>query len=359
MRSKDRQLIWWGRSDPAYSRNAIMIQALDSLGWEILYFRPHLSAIADLEATLRIRERPTAIWVPAFRQRDYPAARRFSRRLNIPVIFDPLISSYDKRVFEFRKIQEGSRKAARLQMWETSMFSSADLVIADTISHKVYFEQELGARPERCFVVPVGADSDVFKPQLFHKKNNPPEAFFYGSFLPLHGVETVIKAARICPEVKWTLLGNGALRTQCEDLASGLSNLHFENPIPYQELSSRIGKADVVLGVFGTTPKAGRVIPNKVFQALACGRPVVTRASEAYPAEIRKGDNGLHFVQPGNPQALAEAVGAILLTDEKLEVKGAQAYRIMEEHFSLEQITTQLNNAFAFLDDRLADKSRR
>lgn len=345
MKRTGQTLLWWGRSDPAYSRNAIVLQVLRELGWTVSFFHPRSSALGDLEARLKKTPGPAAVWVPCFRQRDFFAAHRFARRTGVPLIFDPLISAYDKRVFEFEKIKPGSKKAGRLRQREQNMFSSADIVLADTIAHKAFFEQELGASPERCFVVPVGADPEVFTPQPFHGPGTPPEAFFYGSFLPLHGVETIIAAARLCPEIRWTLLGGGALRSRCEELAEGVPNVRLESPVAYAQLPDRIGQADVVLGVFGTTPKAGRVIPNKVFQAMACARPVVTRESPAYPSEIRNGNGGITFVPPGDPQALVDRVRALIQSEADLKTAGETAYKTSDRLFSLSRIRSLLRDA--------------
>ena len=320
-----------------------MIKALNALGWEVVFFHPRISCTAHVEALFRLRKCPAAVWVPAFRQRDYRAARRFARLMDIPVIFDPLISAYDKRVLEFKKLKADHPKAKRLLQRERRMFSSADLVLADTSAHKSFFEQQLGAPNERCVVIPVGADESVFVPQPSHSIGTPPEVLFYGSFLPLHGVETVIEAARLCPEIQWTLIGNGHLRTQCEELAKGIKNLRIESAIPYEKLPARIGQADLLLGVFGTTPKAERVIPNKVFQALACGRPVITRESPAYPPEACTETSGITFVPPGNPQALADAVRKRLTDD--LKHASEQTRHTLASCFSQQHITNLLGAA--------------
>ena len=287
------------------------------------------------------------VWVPCFRQRDFFAARRFARWHKVPLLFDPLISSYDKRVFEFHKLREGSRRARRLKGWEKKMFQSADVVLADTQAHKDFFEQELGAKPDQCFVVPVGANEQLFTSQAQHSSNDSPEVFFYGSFLPLHGVETIIQAAQICQGVRWTLLGGGTLKKKCEELAGGLQNLCFEDPIPYRDLPARIGRADIVLGVFGSTPKAGRVIPNKVFQALACARPVITRSSLAYPPAFQEDDSGVVFVCPGDPKALAESVEQLLADKACLSERGIQALKSYQKYFSQDHITDLLNSAIS------------
>ena len=327
-----------------------MLQALNMLGWKVNFFFPHISATADIEALWGVREKPDALWVPCFRQRDYQAARRFAKLRKIPLIFDPLISAYDKRVFEFEKVKVNSSKARKLKDWETRMFSSADVVLADTTAHKSFFEQDLGASPKRCFVVPVGAEQNIFRPQPFHPLSNPPEILFYGSFLPLHGPETIIEAARLCPTAHWTLIGNGSLRKACEIQAEGLSNLSIESPIPYSELPDRIGQADILLGIFGTTPKAGRVIPNKVFQALSCGRPIVTRSSNVYPPESLEKNSGLICVAPGDSKALANVVTRLLASEENLKRFGHNALQTFDSCFSFDQITRALKHALSSLD---------
>ena len=63
--------------------------------------------------------------------------------------------------------------------------------------------------------------------------------------------------------------------------------------LPAAELRSHTLAADVCLGVFGRSEKAGRVVPNKVFDALACGRPVVTAASDGAREWLRDGETAL------------------------------------------------------------------
>ena len=80
-------------------------------------------------------------------------------------------------------------------------------------------------------------------------------------------------------------------------------------PISYDALPERIAQAHFVLGIFGATPKAERVIPNKVFQGLASGRPVVTRQAPSYPEPvIQETASGLLWVPAADPNALARCL---------------------------------------------------
>jgi glycosyltransferase involved in cell wall biosynthesis len=142
----------------------------------------------------------------------------------------------------------------------------------------------------------------------------------------------------LVPEVRWTLLGDGPLRNHCENATKEVPNVIFEDWIPYQKLPERIAQADVLLGIFGDSPKAGRVIPNKVYQALACGRPVVTRQSNAYPSELQANpSSGIVFIPPADPDAIAFEVSNLIATPKVLSALSAQAGNIYKQYFSLAQ----------------------
>jgi glycosyltransferase involved in cell wall biosynthesis len=343
-------VLWWGRFDPDYSRNRVMRALLSALGMQIIDFHPVLSSLADWEASLRGMQKPALVWVPCFRQRDVVAASRWAKKHAVPLLIDPLISAYDKQVDERRKLGPESRKAKRLLAWERDLFQRADRVLADTAAHADHFMQVLDVAAGKLAVVYVGAEAALFKPapRSARRAGDPLEVLFYGSFIPLQGPQVVVDAARIYkgPPVRWTLLGNGPLRAACEMQAHGLANVVFEEWLPYEALPDRIHRADILLGIFGATPKAGRVIPNKFFQALACGRVVVTRESSAYPAELLEAENnGMFWTQAGDAQSLADRVAALAAAPEGLGRLGEAAARTSQQFFSELALRQQLRKA--------------
>ena len=351
MSATPRTVLWWGRFDPDYSRNRILRQGYGKLGWQVVDFHPLLSPIGDLEANLRQLPRANLIHVPCFRQRDLAAAARYARRHRLPLLFDPLISAYDKQVFERAKFAENSATARRLKSSESGLFARANLVLADTDAHARFYSESLGIARDHVQVVYVGAEEALFKPDATPRAlNDPLEVLFYGSFIALQGAEVIVEAARLYqgPPVRWVLLGDGPLRAACEQLAAGLPNLKFENWLPYEKLPDRIRRADILLGVFGATPKAQRVIPNKVFQALACGKPLVTCSAPAYPEPLRaSAQSGLTWVPPGDPERLAAAVRDLAQHPGALATHGAAALATHHRFFSEQKIREQLAAALA------------
>ncbi|MEO5342025.1 MAG: glycosyltransferase [Gammaproteobacteria bacterium SHHR-1] len=340
-------VLWWGRFDPEYARNRILRRLLNELGWQVRDFRPPISALADWQARLTGIPRPDLLWVPCFRQRDLAAARRWAHRQGLPLIFDPLISAYDKQVFERAKFAADSQAARHLLRWEQGLFQAADLLLADTQAHGDYFVETFALAADRLRVVAVGAEEDVFLPQPLPEANKPMrEALFYGSFIELQGPEVIVEAARRCadPSIRWTLLGQGPLLARCQQLAQGLDNLRFEPPLAYAQLAQRIGQADVLLGVFSPGEKAGRVIPNKVYQALACGRPVVTREAPVYQG-IAPDAPGLVRIPPSSSLLLSEAVQLLCMNGQRLQKAAQNAHALYKMHFSQGLIRAQLSHA--------------
>lgn len=342
------KILFWGRFGnygPDYPRNRVVIEALEGLGHQVSRFTPRLSALGDLEATLRGLPRPDLVWVPCFRQRDLRAASRYARRIGVPLVFDPLISSYDKQVNERRKFTADSSRGRRLLQWERALFALPDVVVADTSGHADYFHEILGVAQHKVVVVPVGAEEELFRQQPLRGKaaDEPLEVLFFGTFIGLHGIETVIEAAGLYlgPKVRWRLLGEGPLRSACEARVRELQaeqpglDIAFEGWRPLAELPARLAKADLFLGIFGTSGKALRVIPNKVYQGLALGRPIITAATPAFPTDLRTTESsGLFWCRPGDASDLAAAVARLVGRRNELPELAAAARATYERLYA-------------------------
>lgn len=330
-------LVFWGRADLSYSRNAVARKVMEGLGWKICDHAPGMLESIGLCPATGLPKDTKLVWVPCFRQRDMKSAARFAKKRGLPLIFDPLISAYDKQVFERKKFPQDSTKAHKLLSWEREIFGLADLVIADTQAHANYYHKVLGVDSERLAVIPVGADETMFKATPMKSiEGRRPKIVFFGSFIHLQGPEVIAEAATLCPEADWYLLGHGPMRDRAVQKAKGMKHIHFEDYPGYESLPQRIADADIVMGVFSNSRKAGRVIPNKLWQAMAGGRPVITRSVESgafpWPDDPAGQSTGVATVSAGDPKALADGVRALIEKPEALPEMGQAARRAFEIH---------------------------
>lgn len=260
---------------------------------------------------------------------DMPAARRVAR--GRPIVFNPLVSLHDTLVGDRGRFRVGSPAATILRAVDARAFRAADLVVADTDAHAAFFREAFRLPPERVEVAFVGADEPLFRPG-WHPPG-PFEALFVGKLVPLHGLETILAAAELLPEVPFRIVGDGQQAPLLQDRPANVAHVAW---IPFEDLPEAYRGAGCALGVFGTSEKAARVIPNKVFQALACERPVITADTPAARELLTDGVDAL-LVPAGDPQALAEAIGRVA-SDDGLAASLAGAGRATYEARASEDV---------------------
>jgi glycosyltransferase involved in cell wall biosynthesis len=222
-----------------------------------------------------------------------------ARRHRLPVAFNAMVSLYEALVEDRRRFRPGSLPARMLRTIDRRSFRAADLVIADTAANAQYMA-ELGSL-ERVEHVFVGAEDALFKHTW-----SPPTAFtvlFVGKLIPLHGLQLILDAAALVPEIPFTVVGTGQ---EQHILASAPPNVRHVPWIDYASLPAAYASAGCALGIFGPGPKTDRVIPNKVFQALATGAPVIT-ADTPGVRELLTDQRDALLVER-TPEALAAAV---------------------------------------------------
>ena len=128
------------------------------------------------------------------------------------LIFDHMMSPYDSLVNEKKKVKRGSIIDKLIYFYEKLILQCSDIILTDTVLHKNYFVNLFEIAPEKVIAVPVGADEVVFRQvKIFERKNNENvfNILFYGSFLPLHGMDIILKAAYLLRKlpIKFTIIG--------------------------------------------------------------------------------------------------------------------------------------------------------
>jgi glycosyltransferase involved in cell wall biosynthesis len=226
------------------------------------------------------------------------------------------------------RFRPGSLPARTLAAIDRRALRSADLVVADTEASADDLARRGRIPHKQVAVCFVGAEERVFRPGW--QRRDPFVALFVGKLIPLHGLDTVLEAARLVPEVQFRVIGSGQ---QQSALADRPCNVDWTPWIEYERLPEELHAAGCALGIFGTSAKAGRVIPNKAFQALACGTPLITGDTPAASELLADGVSAL-LVSPGDPKALASAVRRLAGDADLAERIGGRGLAIYQEYAS-------------------------
>ena len=345
-----KRVLFWGRYDHGYSRNRVNIALFRELGWNVDFFDVRVSPRwGDVEAFFRglwRRPKPDLVFVPVCRQRDVLAACRWAHRRGVKVLFDPMISAWDKKVLEQRKWRAEESRARKLHAQETRMMNEPDFITWDTSCHVDFCAREFGTPREKMAALFTGTDETVFKPMPTRPDASGPfKVLYHGAYLPLHGTEYIVEAARLTQDlpIQWDFLGWGAYKAATEAKAVGLKNVRFLEKVPYVDVPRVICEHDVVLGVFGTTEKASRVIGNKVYECMACARPTINEFCTGYPPSAAT-CRAIKFVPPGDPAAIVAAVEAYRADWANREMYFTEARAFFERELSQPVLRAQLTD---------------
>ncbi len=229
-----------------------------------------------------------------------------------PILFDAFVSNYDTLCFDRARFLPNSLPG-HLAFWlDRTTCQRADRVLLDTTLHADYFAKTFGLPPSKFHVLPVGCNEDLFHPHpLSVSPDGMTRVLYYSSYLPLHGVETVVHAATLLQSesrIHFRLIGHGQEYTAVRELAADLKNVTFVPPCPLDALPAEIASADICLGGhWGRSAKGGRVVPGKVYQMLAMARPVIA-ADTAANQTLLSHQVTAYLCPPNEPEALAAAI---------------------------------------------------
>ncbi|MDG1386832.1 MAG: glycosyltransferase [Halioglobus sp.] len=238
-------------------------------------------------------------------------------RKNRPLILlDAFLCLYDT-VVEDRKITADGSLVSSLVKWlEKRTLQAADLVFIDTTQQKTALLQRYGLVDRKLVVTPVGIDESVWRPVPMPPLEQRFTVVFWGTFIPLHGIGTIIKAARIIAnertEILFKIIGDGQTAPEIQAMLeqNPLSNIDWMRKLlSAEQLQHIVSSSHCVLGIFGESKKAGDVIPYKAYQALASNRPLITRSGPAIAELLGESDPvGLLLVNTEDPGGLAEEI---------------------------------------------------
>lgn len=292
----------------------------------------------DARAWMRRHGRPDAVLVGYMGHFDVLLARRLFR--GIPIILDHMIFAGDTA----KDRGAHGLRVRLLNRLDRMAINSATLTVLDTQEH------QLMCHPgDQTMVIPVGAPAEWYAAGSAEvarvaagETARTNDIVFYGLYTPLQGVPVIAKAARelakrgLTPH--FTLIGKGQDYAKVRTITHGLDNVEFREWVEPEDLPALVSSHAISLGIFSTTSKGLHVVPNKVYQSMAAGCAVIT--SDTAPQRRVLGD-GVIYVKPGDPEALADAIEGLLRDPEALEVAQVKALEA-SRRFSSDIITKPL-----------------
>jgi glycosyltransferase involved in cell wall biosynthesis len=281
-----------------------------------------------------------------------------------PLVWDILMSIYlvayergleDKSPFMVGWIQRLERWACRLP----------DLLIQDTVPYVEWFGKTHGVAPERFRLLPLGADSDRFRPTIQvadgeRRRDEPFRVLYYGTFLANHSVLTIVEAARLLqdtPQIHMEFIGEGPEREAAQTTARewGLHNVTFLPWMTPEELRSRMEAAHLCLGSFGVTPQSYMTIHNKVYEGMAMRRPVLTGDGPAVRAAFEHEEN-IYLCERGNAAALAVAIRALQADPRLCAHIAGRGYRTFQAEYTIEKLGARLAGYLREVANRVGER---
>jgi glycosyltransferase involved in cell wall biosynthesis len=328
-----RAILWLGR-EPTYIRHDVIIKGLRENGVEtIVCADTHKNMVVRFLRTLpqfihATRKPHDFVWVGFFGHPLVPLARIFTRK---PVLFDAWLSSYETMVHARKSILGKSIGGFFFKWLDQFAAECSALTILSSEGEKNYFVTKLGVPREKMAVVLIGANTDKF---VIQRKKPALKTIveFHGTFLPISGVETIVRAAKYLEKNKdieiW-LIGGGQTFDANKKLANelGLKNIQFLGRKPYSEIPSLLNQADISLGIFGSGEKANRILPTKMYEAMALAKPSITARSEGVLEILEEGKSVL-LVESYDAKGLAEKIVWLSKNPKKGTEIGKNAYSI-------------------------------
>jgi glycosyltransferase involved in cell wall biosynthesis len=309
------KVLYFGDYNPQYARNRVIIAGLRKNGVKVILCYDRTQGWRRywrLAKKYRQREKDYDMIIVGTSKNDSLWTTIMRIINSCPVVWDAFYSMFQSLTQDRKSYSPLSIKGIYYYILEWLACRAAHRILLDTNQHIEYFVKAFKVRRNKFIRVLVGSDDSVFLPTPMTQK--PDGIFlvhFHGNYISLQGADVIIKTAELLQnkDVRIRMIGNGQTYIFVHGYAKEhkLSNVEFMDRVPYQQLAKYMAESDVCLGIFGTTIKAQWVIPNKVYEALAMARPVIT-ADTLGIKELLTDHLDVLLCGTGNPRALADAI---------------------------------------------------
>ena len=272
-----------------------------------------------------------------------------SRELNIPIVFRALDVAH--KLVRIPFLQNHTKKL------EKSIFSSADLVLTTTPQLSNYAE-EMGSNSDCIKYFPLGVNSRYFKPM---KKNNEllqelgiqtndRIILFMGTLYPFSGIDHILKNFHLLlnkiKQIKFVIIGGGPDFNRLKSLSNELQlnkNIIFTGFVEQKKIPEYIAIADICLNPFVTNTLTDRVIPTKILEYLACGKPVLSTPLKGTVELLPNENYGIVYSQLDD---FISSIEKLLQNKAHLDKLGENGFSYVKKNHYWDSLADQLIKIF-------------
>ena len=238
---------------------------------------------------------------------------------------------------------------AGLRAIEAITYRNAHALVAlsDTMAERLRARHRLG----HVTVAPNTANLEFFEQPRARRAEMSGDAahFVYaGTLGRANDCGQILRAARFLnswsrSDIHIHLIGDGSERRVLQEEAenAGLDRVHFVPPMPKEALAGWLGSATAMILTLKPIPVFDTVSPNKLFDALAAGLPVIQTTQGWIRSVLANHDCGV-TVDPRRPMALAEAMVALCDDRPRRDRMARNARRLAAERFATERIADRV-----------------
>ncbi len=239
----------------------------------------------------------------------------------------------------------------RASEWlERFLYRHADRLMVNSPGFIEHVQSRGGRQVE---LVPNGADTTMFDPSLDgadFRRQNGLEGKFVALYAGAHGMsndlDILLEAAerlRDRPEIRIVLLGDGKEKPglQARAAEKGLQNVLFVPPLPKNVMPHALAAADACIAILKPIELYQTVYPNKVFDYMAAGRPVILAIDGVIRQVVENAGAGV-AVPPGDPQALAVVIRGLADDPQAGRRMGERGRAYVEAHFDRASLAEKL-----------------
>jgi glycosyltransferase involved in cell wall biosynthesis len=234
---------------------------------------------------------------------------------------------------------------------ERFLYRRADVVIVNSPG---FVEHVRGRGADKVFIIPNGVDpqmisADASRAGLREELGLGEDAFviiYAGAHGMSNDLEVVLQAAAHLQDdgnEAFVLIGDGKEKSELQAKAEemDLKGVFFHQPVPKDEIAGYLVEGDAGLAVLKDLPAYRLTYPNKVFDYMAAGLPVLCMIDGVIREVVETSGAGL-FVPPGDPVALADAVEKWHARRQELASMGVRGREFVSEHFNRETLAEQM-----------------